>query len=308
MARLSSIELKVQGVARRKANHQLLRVPWDTFRKAYEEYPRWQGLALWGEAVIATNHRPPLSVLATLKKHCPGFIEGGSPSKKSEPLGLDLLEWVHTQKFDFAKQQGWLDALIFYGVRHPLSRGAWAYWEDCETQWNRKPPASPPGFEQWWRTALQRPVCGGANCAVVGAAIERYMEWEAFTLWLCPLFFSGVGLPRHALSELKRRCPDIPDLGDSNALRGTQMRSSIWRRVMKAGNDYLLSQARQEGQLSTLLEQVRSHPWHVRLCVYAGRWKRDWTRSPMHPCPSLPKWKHAAAQYLNSGPAPRSIG
>jgi hypothetical protein len=47
--RFSSIELKVEGMARRKANHQLLRVPWGRFRGAYDAYPRWQGLALWGE-------------------------------------------------------------------------------------------------------------------------------------------------------------------------------------------------------------------------------------------------------------------
>jgi hypothetical protein len=53
--RFSSIELKVEGMARRKANRQLLRVPWGRFRRAYDEYPRWQALALWGELLAGTG-------------------------------------------------------------------------------------------------------------------------------------------------------------------------------------------------------------------------------------------------------------
>jgi hypothetical protein len=45
--RFSKTELKVQGIARRRADDQLLRVPWGRFRSAYEEYPRWHALALW---------------------------------------------------------------------------------------------------------------------------------------------------------------------------------------------------------------------------------------------------------------------
>ncbi len=306
--RFSRIELKVHGMARRKANHQLLRVPWGTFRRAYEEYPRWQALALWGEAILGTGPPGHSSLLAALNKRCPGFVAGRSQLRQSEPLALNLLEWVHTQRFGYAKQECWLDALIFYGVRHPLSRGAWAYWEDCETQWNRKPPASAPSFERWWRTAVKWPLCDSASCAVVAEAVERYIEWEALTLWLRPLFFSGVGLPRPALSELKRRCRGISNLGDSNALRDTKTGTSKWRRVIKAGSDHFLSQARQEGWLSNLLEQVRSHPWHVRLHAYAACSKHDWTQSPAPPYPSLRQWKQAAAQFINSGVVRRSVG
>jgi hypothetical protein len=304
--RFSRVELRVQGIARRQANSQLLRVPWSRFRRAYEEYPRWQALALWGEAVIGIEGRIPSSLVATLGKHCPGFVEGGSRSQESEPLALHLLEWVHTNRFRDVKQQGWLDALIFYGVRHPLSRGAWRYWEDCETEWNRKRPASLPSFERWWRSALQWPLGERANCAAVAAAVESYIEWEALTLWLRPLFFGSSGMPPHALSELKRLCPRISNLNESNTLRGSETRSSMWRRVMRAGNDHFLSQARQEGWLSNLLEQVRSHPWHVRMHAFAARWKQHCTQSSLLPYPSLREWERAAARYVKLGGPPGS--
>ncbi len=88
--RFSSIELKAQGMARRKANHQLLRVPWGTFRRAYEEYPRWQALALWGELVVGMGACGQSYLLATLNKHCRGFVAGRSRLRRSEPLALNL--------------------------------------------------------------------------------------------------------------------------------------------------------------------------------------------------------------------------
>src|ERR1700747_3208158 len=74
--RFSSVELRVQAIASREANNQLLSVPRGRFRKAYEEYPRWQALALWVEAVIGTERRPPSSLLATLKSIVPVSSRG----------------------------------------------------------------------------------------------------------------------------------------------------------------------------------------------------------------------------------------
>jgi hypothetical protein len=79
--RFSSFELRVQAIASREANNQLLRVTWDRFRMAYEEYPRWQALALWVEAVIGTERRPPSSLLATLKSIVPVSSRGARHHK-----------------------------------------------------------------------------------------------------------------------------------------------------------------------------------------------------------------------------------
>src|SRR6185312_6116058 len=65
-ARFSSVELRVQAIASRAAHSQLLRVPWGRFRRAYDEYHRWQALALWGEAVVGKGTHGHSSLLATL--------------------------------------------------------------------------------------------------------------------------------------------------------------------------------------------------------------------------------------------------
>lgn len=303
--RSSKHELRVQALASRKAVNELLRVPWPRFRRAYEEYPRWQALALWGEAITGRNSHPPSLLVTTLKQNCPGFVQAHAQWRQS--WALHLLDWVHTNRFGKAKRERWLSALIFYGARHPAARAAWAHWENCEREWGCKRPASFPSFERWWRSAQQQPICAAPSGSVIAVTAESLIEWEAFTLWLRPLFFGSIGLPPQVLSELKRCCPGIVNIDDQGRSRGGS-RSSMWRRILAAGNDRLLSQARREGWLAVLLEQVRSHPWHVRTHAYAARWRKEWRQRPKPSYPSLREWKQVAAEYVTIGPASRSPG
>jgi len=296
----SNIELKVQDSARRRANQQLLRIPWRRFRVAYEEYPRWQALALWSETVLGMGARGESSVLATLNKCCPGFVAGRSQLRQSEPLALDLLEWAHTQRFGYAKQECWLDALIFYGVRHPVSRAVWAYWEICEPESKRNGAAWVPTFGRWCCSASQSPVCGEATYGAVAAAVKRCLDWEALTLWMRPFFFSRSGLPLRAISELRRRFPLGSHLTDLTANQDRRKRASMWRRVVSGGSNQVLSQARKQGFLGDLLEQVHSHPWHVRIRAYADSREKEGDRSAT---PSFRRWQQAAASYIKRGGA-----
>jgi hypothetical protein len=301
--RFSTAELEVRAIAGRRANEQLLLVQWRRFRRAYEEYPRWQAFALWGRAVIASEGHAPSWFLATLRERCPRFSEDAASSQQPELLAFHLLDWVHNQRFGYAKRQGWLDALTFYGVRHPRSRGAWAYWEHCENEWSTKRPTSPPTFDKWWRTALQWELCDRTSSLAVNRAVERYIDWEALVLWLRPLFDTRLKLPPHVISELERRCPGIFKLDGLGTCESRQARSRIWRRVMKCGKDHCLSQAREGGWLDSLLEQVRSHPWHVRMQAYAAHWSNEWPRSRALPYPSFLQWEQAAEGYVKTNPS-----
>jgi hypothetical protein len=298
--RFSTAELKVRAIASRRANEQLLLVQWRRFRRAYEEYPRWQAFALWGRAVIATEGHAPSWFLATLRERCPRFVEDAAYSQQPKLMGFHLLEWVHNNKFGYAKRQGWLDALTFYGVRHSRSRGAWAYWEHCENEWNTKRPTSLPTFDKWWRTALQWELCDRTSSLAVNKAVEKYIDWEALVLWLRPLFDTRLKLPSHVISELERRCPDICKFDRSGTCESRQARSSIWHRVMKWGKDHCLAQAREEGWLDLFLEQVRSHPRHVRMGAYATHLTKECSQSRALPYLSFDQWEQAAERYVKA--------
>lgn len=298
----SSAEKKVQEVASRQANNQLLRVPWGRFRAAYEEYPRWQALALWGEVVVATTEgRIPPVLLVTLKKHCPGFIEGGEPSRP-EPLAFHLLEWVHARKFAYVKREGWLDALTFYGVRHPQSECAWLHWEHCESEWNRRQPNEFPLFDDWWHTALQMKLCDKAGYAEVAKAVRVYIDWKALLFWLRPLFSSNLKLPPHVISELERSCPGILKWQNAAADAGSQEKSKMWRHVVKYGKDHCLLEAKEARWPDFLTDRARFHPRYVRIAAYGKRWAKEWSRDHSCPYPSFGEWQQAADCYIEARP------
>ena len=291
--RFSKSELKVRAIARRRANLQLLRVPWSRFQKAYEEYPRWQALALWIEAIIAARDSVPSWLKDDLRKHCPSFVEHEANSNEPKAMGLHLLEWAHNHKFGYAKQQGWLDALTFYGVRHPSSECAWKYWEQCERDWIENKSETFPSFDVWWRNAKKMKLCDKLSYRDLGRAIEKYLDWEALSLWLRPLLASDVKLPKHVISELKRKCPGILAAQGGGTPRPNVENSEIWRNLLKWGRNHCRLQAGKQGHLD-LRQRAQSHPLHARLLFYAKHWARQQSRTSAQSYPSFRAWQQNA--------------
>jgi len=293
----STAELKAHSVARRRANLQLMRIPWARFRKAYEEYPRWQGLALWTRAVIDAEGRAPTELLRTLREHCPGFFEGAALPCEPNLLAFRLLEWVHNHRFGYAKRQGWLDALSFYGVRHPRSQAAWAFWEHCEKEWSRMPPKALPSFEEWEQRASKMKICGEATCLEVASAVERYIDREATALWLSPLFVSHIKLPAHVVSELEQRFPSLLSRTRSGSDQRIKGDSTSWRSLIRAVRVRCLSNAKAAGWLDGFTERVRSHPRHFRFMAYGKHWGAEWSQDRRQHYPSSRQWRLAADHY-----------
>lgn len=295
-SKYSPIELKVQAVARRRAEAQLMRVPWPRFRKAYEVYPRWHALTLWTQLIIATQDRTPPWLIADLRKLCRGFTlpEVGQP----KPLDLHVSEWVGQRKFGYAKRQGWLDALTFYGVRHLRSERAWNYWEQCDRDWNRDQPQAFPSFDVWWRDAQKMKFCDKLSSGEIARMVLKYLNWEALELWFRPLFASRAKLPPHMLSELKQACPRVIELRNSGAFKGGKDSSEIWRDLKRCCRDQLLSDARREGVLDAVIRRAQSHPLHVRLASYGTHWSRNWLKTHEQPYPSFRQWWRAAGSYI----------
>lgn len=287
------------------ASKQLFRLPWSRFRESYDRYPRWQALGLWAEATVRIAGYAPRPMLTTLTQHCPGFAEANA--KWEESPAFHLLEWVHANRFGDAKKEGWLDALTFYGVRHPVSRAVWTYFEECEEQWSKRRPASLATFERWWRFGQCTPLHNGPRSGVISEAAERFIEWKAFAFWLEPLLFGSIRLPPHAVSELESRCPELAELSKNmNVVRRSTTRVALWQRLTGICEDRALSRAKRQGWAGILLEQVGSHPLYIRIRAYATRWKQQWRSHPGQSYPTLAAWKGAAAEYINLDHAPRS--
>jgi len=300
--RFSRVELRAQALAGRQAKKQLLQIPWSRFRKAYEEYPQWQGLSLWSRAVVTAQSHASTELLKTLRERCPGFLESEESVRDPDLLAFHLLKWVHNTIFGYAKPQGWLDALTFYGVRHIRSRAAWAYWEHCESEWSRVPPKAVPSFDEWRQHALDTKICGEVTYADMALAVEKYIDWEAVTQWARPLLTDGIRLPTHVVAELERRLSRAFYRPRFTSKEKSETGSINWRSVIRAARQGVLRHAKAEGCLDGFMEWVRSHPRQVRLMVCGKLWTKEQPEKRVRYYPSFRQWNQTADQYVEAKP------
>lgn len=293
----SKTELKVQAIARRRADTQLMRIPWLKFNKAYEEYPRWHALTLWAHVIIASEGGIPSWLISDLRERCPGFTL--PEVLRPEPIDLRLSEWVRNQKFGYAKRQGWLDALTFYGSRHLRSECVWNYWEQCEREWRKHKPKAFPTFDVWWRDAQETKLCEKISYHESRRIVENYLKWKALEWWVRPLLVSHTEMPTHVLSELKQLCASIIGSGNRSTSGGGKEDSEIWRSLRRCCPDHFLSGPRKRGVLKAVLQRARSHPLYARLAFHGMHWSREWLKNRRCAFPSFRQWRQAADSFIH---------
>ena len=300
-AKFTKLERRVGDIASRRASRQLMRVPWDRFHKAYEEYIRWQAFVLWARAIVELEGTVPSWLEAILRKRCPGFTDEVDRPDKPKLLGFRPLSWVHNRVFGFAEQEGWLDALVFYGFRDTRSQGYWTYWEHCECEWRKRRPALVPTFVPWKRSALNCKLQDDVSCAEVAIAVEKYLDFEAFAYWLRPLFqMPTIQLPALVTLELGRKSPSLLEFVSREISAPYKDKSRSWQCLLHWGKDHVLSRAKEQGWLDCILRQARIHPRHVRMVDYARHWCRSPVENPTSPHPSFGEWRRDAESYVRT--------
>lgn len=213
-------------------------------------------------------------------------------------MGFRLLEWVHNSKFGYAKRNGWLDALTFYGARHLRSRAVWTHWEQCENEPGRFSSDKLMSFDEWWQRAMEMKLCSGSiNCAEIAPAVEEYIEWEAVANWLRPVI-ADVNLTEGVLSELKSRLPDRRRQPHAPSYRGGKTKFPTWRSAIRAGKKHCLREAQEAGCLDWFKEVIQSHPRPIRLRAYARHCEESPRQDGLWNYPSFREWLLAAEQYI----------
>ena len=294
----STLERNVHASASRRAKKQLMEIPWNRFRPAYEAYPEWQGLSLWSRAVLSSGHRALPEVLKTLRKRCPQFLTTGAATAEPELLGFRLLEWVHSTVFRYAKREGWLDALTFYGVRHVHSEAYWALWERSENEPSKAATRVVTAFEKWKQRALAAKVANTLSYSEAERALQKYIDLEATAQWVQPLLTSDVRLPKHIVSELGKRVRSNGHLAILGSAETREARFANPRLVIRAAKRRCLRGGTEEGCQERLLTWARSHPWHTRLLLYGRLWSARQLEKRTSPYPSLRQWRAAAELYV----------
>jgi hypothetical protein len=288
----STQEKQAQELAITLASRQVMRVPWNRFRQAHDEYVRWEAFALWVRAIVDVDGCVPPSVVAVLKKRCADFIEQAAHLHPPELVALRLHEWIHNHVFTYAKQEGWLDALHFYGVRDPRCEAAWAHWEPCTQEWKRNRLRVYPAFETWWRAAQDRELFQEVSADRVLDVVETYVDWMAFVQWLRPLLGSDVKPASQVVRELRRRCPDFLTVSlDEGPNR------QDWRSLTSYIEERFFPEVKKEGWLDYVREKACHHPRNVRALAYGERWMNDCSVNPALLYPRFSRWRYAADNF-----------
>lgn len=294
----STLEQDLQASASRQAKEQLVRVPWKRFRFAYESYPEWHALSLWSRIVLTSGQHAIPQALKALRKRCPKFLATGVMITEPNLLGFRLLEWVHSTVFGYAKREGWLDALTFYGVRHARSEAYWALWERCENEWSKAALRSVPSFEQWKSLALEATIGETVSYSKASRAVERFIDLEATVLWVQPLLASGAKLPNRVARDLKSRLRSSNHRARRVSADAAKRTPENWRLLIRVAKQDALQFGTTNACRATLIRWVRSHPRHDRLNIYGKKWSCEQPQKSTRHYPSFRLWQFGAEHYV----------
>jgi hypothetical protein len=59
------------------------------------------------------------------------------------------MEWTEDHKFTKARKEGWFDVLLYQARLHARHARVTDYRHDWEAQWEKRPAALYPAFEEW---------------------------------------------------------------------------------------------------------------------------------------------------------------
>ena len=126
--RTSKAETCVSEMARREADRQARRIPWQRLLEARQQYVEWNAFSLWARAIVEAEGCAPAWLVKVLEERCPGLLGSDRRSEithQDPHLYRRVFDWFESNVLVQAKEEGWLRAVTFYAVRDP------AFVRDC---------------------------------------------------------------------------------------------------------------------------------------------------------------------------------
>jgi len=319
--RASKAEARVSEMARREADRQARRIPWQRLLQARQQYVECNAFALWARAIAEAEGRVPAWLEKIVEERCLVIFGSDRISEAAHqhpPLNRQILDWFENNLLAQAKHEGWLQAVTFYAVRDPAFARDCAYLQHCQAKWKRQRPSDYPSFEEWRRASEQCPdeildafemtedkrqiikVSRTVGTERFAAAVEEYMEWEAFTYWVRSQLESDAKFPESVAKELQRRCPGF--LERDEVLRSAlapENYTKRWKALLEWGENRFFNHIRKEGWFEAVVSEARAHPRSVRTVDYwVFYWDAHWSSQPLETYPSFDEWRSAADGFV----------
>ena len=311
------VERARQIETRLRADQQGRRVRWDHLLQVRNDYVSWTEFSFWARSIIEAEGKIPDWLNKIFREKCPGFLEYEETYRKKHPRHNSLLwkrlsEWVDGRIFAFAQQEGWFSAITFYAARDPRFHRAEAYWRECHAQWKLRRPSLYPRLEEWRLAAGQcddtpllcheiRTIMEslkGVPAERLSAALDRYIDWEAFAYWSRSAIDAEGELPPEVQHELQARCPGFLEWEWQMRRKDPPGQPQSFTRLLKWGEDQFFAEAKSDGWFDAVLWHASNHPRNVRTAEYWVHWDSQWEPNRKASYPSFREWRKAADAYV----------
>ena len=310
---------RVQQLARKRAESQARRIPWQQLHESCNRYIEWQEFFLWIRSIIEVEGGIPNWLAPVLDERCPGFLpaakELAPKEAKARPLALRLEDWIDEHAFAAAKEQGWFNAITYYSVRDPRYQRAEVCWSSCVKKWKKDKPVRYPSFEEWRAMALQ---CDGTAHLLarertlrssfklvdpdrLSQAVSCYIDLEALSHWAQLASDHYPELPNEVVVELDHRYPGFLGAGSKGGERESSTALASFEQLMNWGIEHYFQDAKAEGWFDAVLVQAQNHPRAIRTREYVEHCKECRGAKGRKPFPSFEQWRQDADSYIEGG-------
>ena len=246
--------------------------------------------------MVQFERKVPWIAREALREHCASFLRESDAPDDPDLLSRRLDEWIRGRFFDRPRREDWFEAVLFYSVRDPKLRYAYAYWEQCGREWAAKRPHPYPAFDAWFKSAC--------NCAVfpvsanrLGKAVQRYLAWLSVGYWLEPLLENDLVLPSRLLKEMKAKGRRFREIASQLESRNRCAVGTKFHLIRWIENRYFL-EAQAHGWLESVRRQAQNDPGYARTSEYARRWREQQPQNRLRFYPSFTNWCDDAKNFV----------
>ena len=132
---------RLQHFARERAEKEARRVHWQRLFEARNQYIDWQEFSLWVRSIVEVEDCIPDWLAKILADRVLGFLENEKTiapgAVAGRPFRLRLEDWIDDHIFSLPRQEGWLNAVMFFAIREPRYQKAEVCWLECVEKWRR---------------------------------------------------------------------------------------------------------------------------------------------------------------------------
>ncbi len=316
---MSNSTAQIQRLARERADNQARRIPWRRLYDARSRYLDWQEFYLWTRSILEVEEGIPDWLSTILNGRCPGFLQCqervAARAAKARSLVLRLEDWIDENVFEFAKKEGWFNAITYYAIRDPRYQRAEVCWSECVEKWKKAKPIRYPSFEEWQALAARcdesayltvRKRRARASSKLVrpdrlDEAVARYMDYEALAYWARPALERGPELPREVARELEYRCPGYLNAQQTAREKVSKDATREWELLMLWIGDHFFQEAKRAGWFNAIRARVGSHPRAIRTMEYADNCDEVWVDQFPSSYPAFEDWRKEADSFVDLG-------